>query len=96
MIGDIIDKYQVIQKIGEGGMATVYKGRHTSLERDVAIKIIHPGLASNDRNRQRFAREAKAIERLDHPNIVKIWDYSGDKQEQCYIVTELVEGLNLR
>ena len=53
-------------------------------------------MASNARNRQGLAREAKTIERLDHPNIVKIWDYSGDKQEQCYIVTELVEGLNLR
>lgn len=96
MIGDIIDQYQIIKKIGEGGMATVYQARHTSLDRDVAIKMIHPGLASNERNRKRFAREAKAIERLDHPNIVKIWDYSEKDDGQCYIVTELVEGLNLR
>lgn len=96
MIGDIIDQYQIIKKIGEGGMATVYQARHTSLNRDVAIKIIHPGLASSERNRKRFAREAKAIERLDHPNIVKIWDYSEKEGGQCYIVTELVEGLNLR
>ena len=72
MIGDIIDKYQIIKKIGEGGMATVFQGRHTALNRDVAIKIIHPGLAQNERNRRRFAREAKAIEKLDHKNIVKI------------------------
>lgn len=99
MIGDIIDKYQIIRKIGEGGMATVYQGRHTSLHRDVAVKIIHPGLAHNERNRQRFAREAKAIEKLDHKNIVKIWDYSGtdfhEEEKPCYIITELVEGLNL-
>jgi len=99
VIGDIIDKYQIIRKIGEGGMATVYQGRHTSLHRDVAVKIIHPGLAHNERNRQRFAREAKAIEKLDHKNIVKIWDYSGtdfhEDEKPCYIITELVEGLNL-
>ena len=70
MIGDIIDQYPII-KIGEGGMATVYQARHTSLNRDVAIKIIHPGLASSERNRKRFAREAKAIERLDHPKHCK-------------------------
>ena len=96
MIGDIIDKYQIIKKIGEGGMATVFHARHTSLDREVAIKMIHPALASSERNRKRFAREAKAIERLDHPNIVKIWDYSEKDNGQCYIVTELVEGLNLR
>ncbi len=100
MIGNILDKYHIIKKIGEGGMATVYQGRHTGLERDVAVKIIHPGLAQNKRNRQRFAREAKAIERLDHKNIVKIWDYSGDfgadeEHKPCYIITELVPGLNL-
>ena len=100
MIGDIIDKYQIIKKIGEGGMATVFQGRHTALNRDVAIKIIHPGLAQSERNRQRFAREAKAIERLDHKNIVKIWDYSEDLEsddgyKSCYIITELVQGLNL-
>ena len=100
MIGDIIDKYQIIKKIGEGGMATVFQGRHTALNRDVAIKIIHPGLAQNERNRKRFAREAKAIEKLDHKNIVKIWDYSEDLEsddgyKSCYIITELVQGLNL-
>ena len=96
MIGDIVDKYQIVRKLGEGGMATVYQARHTSLPRDVAIKILHPGLASNQRNRERFAREAKAIEQLDHPNIVQILDYSGQSGDSCYIITELIEGLTLR
>ena len=77
-------------------MATVYQARHTSLPRDVAIKILHPGLASNQRNRERFEREAKAIEQLDHPNIVQILDYSGQSGNSCYIITELIEGLTLR
>lgn len=96
MIGDIVDKYQIVKKLGEGGMATVYQARHTSLPRDVAIKILHPVLASNQRNRERFEREAKAIEQLDHPNIVQILDYSGQNGSSCYIITELIEGLTLR
>ena len=96
MIGLIVDKYEVLQKIGEGGMATVYRGRHTTLDRDVAIKVLHPHLSSTERNRQRFAREAEAIERLDHNNILKILDYSGNQNQDCYIVTEYIEGVTLR
>lgn len=74
MIGTVLDKYEVLQKVGEGGMATVYRGRHTTLHRDVAIKVLHPHLSSSVRNRRRFAREARAIEQLRHPNILEIFD----------------------
>lgn len=73
-------------------MATVYRGRHSTLDRDVAIKVLHPHLSSSDRNRMRFAREAKAVERLRHENILEIFDYSGQDASECYIVTEFVEG----
>ncbi len=96
MIGTFLDKYEVLQKIGEGGMATVYRARHTTLGREVAIKILHPHLSAVARNRRRFAREARAIEHLDHENILKIFDYSGSDAEDCYIVTEFVEGQTLR
>jgi eukaryotic-like serine/threonine-protein kinase len=96
LLGSIIDKYEVMQKIGEGGMATVYRGRHTTLGRDVAIKVLHPHLSSTDRNRKRFAREAQAIERLDHENILKILDYSGETGDKCYIIMELIEGPTLK
>ena len=66
MIGNVLDKYEVLQKVGEGGMATVYKGRHVTLGREVAIKILHPHLSASEKNRLRFAREARAIEHLDH------------------------------
>lgn len=95
MIGTILDKYEVLQKVGEGGMATVYRGRHTTLGRDVAIKILHPHLSSSTRNRKRFAREARAIEHLRHDNILEIFDYSGADAEDCYIVTEFVGGRTL-
>ncbi len=76
-------------------MATVYRGRHSTLNRDVAIKVLHPHLSSSTRNRMRFAREAKAVERLRHDNILEIFDYSGQDASECYIVTEFVEGETL-
>ena len=76
-------------------MATVYRGRHAALGREVAIKVLHPHLSVSTRNRQRFAREARAIEHLRHPNILEIHDYSGETAEDCYIVTELVDGETL-
>ncbi len=96
MIGTFLDKYEVLQKIGEGGMATVYRARHTTLGREVAVKVLHPHLSAVARNRRRFAREARAIEHLNHDNIVQIFDYSGSDAEDCYIVTEFVEGQTLR
>jgi serine/threonine-protein kinase len=96
LIGSVLDKYEVLQKIGEGGMATVYRGRHTTLGRDVAIKVLHPHLSRSERNRRRFAREARAIENLDHDSILRIFDYSGTEAEDCYIVTEFVDGATLQ
>jgi len=95
LIGTVLDKYEVVQKVGEGGMATVYLGRHTTLNRDVAIKVLHPHLSSSTRNRKRFAREARAIEHLRHENILEIYDYSGTDSSECYIVTEYVRGETL-
>ncbi|MCB9676850.1 MAG: serine/threonine protein kinase [Alphaproteobacteria bacterium] len=95
MIGSTVDKYEVLQKVGEGGMATVYRGRHTTLDRDVAIKVLHPHLSSSTRNRKRFAREARAIEHLRHENILEIFDYSGIDSGDCYIITEFVDGQTL-
>jgi serine/threonine protein kinase len=96
LIGSVLDKYEVLQKLGEGGMATVYRGRHLTLGREVAIKVLHPHLSATERNRQRFAREARAIEHMDHENILKIFDYSGSEADDCYIVTEYVDGLTLQ
>jgi tRNA A-37 threonylcarbamoyl transferase component Bud32 len=95
VIGNFLDKYEVLQKVGEGGMATVYRGRHATLDRPVAIKVLHPHLTASTRNRKRFAREARAIEHLRHENILEIFDYSGLDCEDCYIVTEFVEGETL-
>ncbi len=95
MIGEVFDKYRIVEKLGEGGMATVWRARHETLGRDVALKILHPHLSASTRNRKRFAREAQAIERLRHPNIVEILDFSGENAPDAWIVTEYVDGETL-
>lgn len=77
-------------------MAVVYLGRDLVLERDVAVKVMHPHLATREESRLRFSREAQAVARLRHPSILEIFDVSGDGSEVSYIVTELVQGRTLR
>lgn len=77
-------------------MAVVYRGRDEALERDVAIKVLHPHLAARAEHRRRLAREAKAVARLRHPNILEIYDYAGDDAEDAFLVTEFIQGRTLR
>ncbi|WP_143828085.1 serine/threonine-protein kinase [Anaeromyxobacter sp. Fw109-5] len=77
-------------------MAVVYRGRDTALDREVAVKLLHPHLASAPESRARFSREARAVARLSHPGIVEIYDYSGDGAADSYLVTEYVRGRTLR
>jgi len=77
-------------------MSVVYRGRDTALDREVAIKILHPHLATKAESRARFSREARAVARLSHPGIVEIFDYSGDATEESWLVTEFVHGRTLR
>ena len=87
--------YEVDTLIGRGGMGAVYRGRQTSLDRPVAIKILPPVIADRPGFRERFAREAKALAKLNHPNIVAVYDY-GQAGPYAMLVMELVEGANLR
>lgn len=96
MIGRRLDRYQLEEPIGSGGMAVVYRAVDTVLRRQVAIKVMHPHLASREESRRRFYREAQAVARLRHPAIVEIFDFSEDHSETSYIVTELVPGQTLR
>ncbi len=78
LIGQSLGRYHILEQLGEGGMAIVYKAYDTRLERDVAVKIIRTdlfGQAVIERILKRFEREAKALARLTHPNIVKVTDY---------------------
>ncbi|HTP52032.1 MAG TPA: serine/threonine-protein kinase [Anaeromyxobacteraceae bacterium] len=91
-----IDRYELLDQVGTGGMSAVYRGRDTALDREVAVKVLHPHLASRAESRARFSREARAVARLSHPSIVEIYDYSGDGAEESWLVTEFVHGRTLR
>lgn len=93
-----IDHYRIVKKLGQGGMSVVYEGFDERLKRPVALKVLHPVLADASQYRARFFREAEAVARLTHPNIVQIFDVSHDtaSNEHLYIATELVVGKTLK
>jgi len=85
----------VIELIGRGGMGAVYKVRQKELDRMAALKILPPGIGQDSRFAERFAREAKALAKLNHPGIVTIYD-SGRADGLYFFLMELVDGVNLR
>jgi serine/threonine protein kinase len=91
-----LEKYEVLDEIGHGGMATVYRARDSSLDRFVALKVLHPHLQRTTEARARFAREAKSVARLHHPHILEIYDYSGEASDETYIAAELLTGPTLK
>jgi eukaryotic-like serine/threonine-protein kinase len=86
--------YEIVDRLGAGGMGEVWRARDHRLQRDVAIKVIPDG-ATNDNSRARFEREARAVAALSHPNIVAIYDV-GNQDGVVYAVMELLEGVTLR
>ena len=91
LTGQTLGQYRIMEKIGQGGMATVYKAYQPSLDRYVAVKVLPPYLAHEPGFAARFQREARAIARLNHPNILPVHD-SGQEGELSYIVMRYVEG----
>ncbi len=89
------NRYEVLERVGDGGMATVYRGRDRVLNRDVAIKVMHPHLGSKPDARARFNREAQAIAKLHHGNIVDVYDFSAGDDAAAFLVTEFVHGETL-
>src|SRR5436190_12214258 len=89
------DRYELEQKIGEGGMARVYRGRDLRLNRQVAIKVLHSHFAADANFLQRFHHEAQAAANLRHPNIVDVYDV-GQDGDTHYIVMEYVAGSDLK
>jgi serine/threonine protein kinase/Tol biopolymer transport system component len=98
LIGQSLGRYHILEQLGEGGMATVYKAYDTRLERDVAVKVIRVdqfGSAVLERILKRFEREAKALARLTHPNIVHVNDF-GDQDGIPYLVMDYLPGGTLK
>jgi len=95
LINRTIENYEVISKIGEGGMGEVYRARDTKLGRDVAIKVLPAALSADAERLRRFEQEAQAAGALNHPNILVIF-HIGTHEGAPYIVSELLEGETLR
>lgn len=86
----------ILRVVGRGGMGTIYHARQTSLDRDVAVKIIDRSISNDSTFLDRFEREAKALAKLSHPNIVSVFDYGHTSDGLAYFLMEFIHGLNLR
>jgi eukaryotic-like serine/threonine-protein kinase len=95
--GRHLGRYRLLEPLGSGGMSVVYRGVDTSLHREVAVKVLHPHLAQQQDARARLAREARAVARLQHPNILEVFDFADPSStEDAFLVTELVRGETLK
>jgi serine/threonine-protein kinase len=95
LAGATLGRYQVIARMGRGGMADVYKAFQPSLDRYVAIKVLHPSMVEEPEFVGRFQREAKNVARLRHPNIIQVFDYD-NQGETYYMVMEYLDGPTLK
>ena len=95
-IGRLLDdRYEILEIIGTGGMAVVYKARDHRLNRLVAVKILKDEFARDEEFRRRFRAEGEAVAMLSHPNIVQVYDVSASDSAN-YIVMELIDGISLK
>jgi serine/threonine-protein kinase len=92
--GKTFGSYEVLEELGRGGMGRVFRARHVTLEREVALKLLAEQFAEDDFYVQRFLKEARAAARLNHPGIVQIYDF-GQVGTHWYLAMELVEGRSL-
>ncbi|MDY7041854.1 MAG: protein kinase, partial [Chloroflexota bacterium] len=95
LIGQNLGQYRIIEQLGKGGMATVYKAYQPSLDRYVAIKVLPPYFAHETGFAERFTREARAVARLEHHHILPIHDF-GQEGDLSYIVMKYVEAGTLK
>ena len=93
--GQQLGSYRIIEQLGRGGMATVFKAYHANLDRYVAIKVLHPAFLEDETFLARFEREAKVVAKLEHPNIIPVYDF--DKHDDHpYLVMKYIEGETLK
>ena len=92
---ETVGRYELIELLGQGAMGRVYLGMDPKLRREVAIKVLHEHIATDEHRRRLFHREARAAAALDHPNVMKVYDYSGPDEPVQYIVLQRLRGVDL-
>ena len=95
VVGENVGPYRIMEKLGRGGMATVFKCYHAALDRYVAIKALHPAFMEDPNFLARFQREARVVAKLEHPNIVPIYDFA-EHEGRPYLVMKFIEGETLK
>ncbi len=93
--GENVGSYRIIEQLGSGGMATVFKAYHPSLDRYVAIKVLHPAFKADPQFFERFQREARIVANLEHPNIIPVYDFN-EHEGEPYLVMRFIEGDTLK
>ena len=94
MIGKNISRYRILEQIGAGGMGVVYRARDEQLDRDVAIKVLSPGLLADTAARKRFRKEALSLARVNFPSVATIHEF-GSEGDRDFLVTEYIPGTTL-
>src|SRR5262245_15541099 len=93
--GENVGTYRIMAQLGSGGMATVFKAYHPSLDRYVAIRVLHPAFKANPQFFERFKREARIVANLEHPNIIPVYDFD-EFQGEPYLVMRFAEGSTMK
>ena len=92
--GDLLGRYRLLDEVGQGGMGVVFRAKDEDLGRDVALKLLHPRYAADERLALRVVHEGRALASLDHPNVVRVFDI-GTHEGRVYVVMEFVPGVTL-
>jgi serine/threonine protein kinase len=92
----LADKYRVEEHLSDGGMGAVYRGTHVLMDKTVAIKVLHPSLAADDKIVQRFSREARAASRISHPHALNVTDFGESENGVVFLVMEYLRGRTLK
>ncbi|MFP3853804.1 MAG: protein kinase domain-containing protein [Anaerolineales bacterium] len=93
--GENVGPYRIVDQLGQGGMASVYQAYHAALDRYVALKVLHPAFLEEPNFLARFQREARVVAKLEHPNIVPVYDFA-EHQGQPYLVMKYIQGPTLK
>ncbi len=92
----LADKYRIEELINEGGMGAVYRGTHVLMDKTVAVKVLHPALAADDKIVARFSREARAASRISHPHALNVTDFGESENGIVFLVMEYLKGQTLK